>query len=285
MRKPARIMMLALIGATLAGLVGARVEVPVYTARQLRDPAFVQAEIQRFEDIRKRLIQEYDRASPLMRAAMRSDDEKVEMALLMLRYVEKNGFSFQNEELRAFEFFAFSQFPQQGAAKPRKRTAGGVPASNSPNDEGRSTGDDVSKHRVEEQDGRILVDGEAAGGGRSDRRGAFGFPGKEAGTRGFILWLILLISVMLILGILIWTTVLFAGLRFVGGNNLEFGYILGTVLRIILPALVPCLGLILVGWIIDRRHETGWGGAIVAYLVASALLCGAGYLLMLLTGK
>jgi hypothetical protein len=272
--------------ALLAGSVVAKVELPVYTARQLRNPAFVQAEVKRFEEIRLQLIRDYDTASPIMRAVLRGDDERVEMALEMLRYVEKNGFLMEDPALRGMSYFTFSPFPESVSSKSGRREYQET-TDLSPASESEPIGKLESKSdKSEEISRRLPVDGvEPLREGRSSSGKSTGETEEDPHLKESILALIL--SLLIFLGIIfsIWTAVLMLGLRFVGGENLGFREVLGTVLRIILPAWIPCAGLILVGWIINRRHETGWGGAIVACLVAYLLMCVIVFTVMLLTGQ
>jgi hypothetical protein len=61
------------------------------------------------------------------------------------------------------------------------------------------------------------------------------------------------------------------GLRVVNGQNRGFGTVFVTVLIGVILSLIPCLGCILYWYIIKTRHQTGWGGAIGAWLIAGLI--------------
>jgi len=82
-----------------------------------------------------------------------------------------------------------------------------------------------------------------------------------------VLFIILFFVLMLVLG----TLFLMAGLSVVGGKNRSFGTTFVTVLIGTILTLIPCLGCIIYWYIIKTRHETGWGGAIAAWLIAGLI--------------
>jgi hypothetical protein len=81
------------------------------------------------------------------------------------------------------------------------------------------------------------------------------------------LFIVLFFIIMLVLG----TLFLMAGLSVVNGKHREFGTTFITVLIGTILTLIPCLGCIIYWYIIKTRHETGWGGAIGAWLIAGLI--------------
>jgi hypothetical protein len=72
--------------------------------------------------------------------------------------------------------------------------------------------------------------------------------------------------VMIIISILI----LGWALRYVNGTNTEFFSVAITaILMSILTAFIPCLGCIIALYIIKLRHDVGWGGALIAWILAA----------------
>jgi hypothetical protein len=82
-----------------------------------------------------------------------------------------------------------------------------------------------------------------------------------------VLFIVLFFVLMLVLG----TLFLMAGLSVVNGKNRGFGETFVTVLIGSILTLIPCLGCIIYWYIIKTRHETGWGGAIGAWLIAGLI--------------
>jgi hypothetical protein len=83
-----------------------------------------------------------------------------------------------------------------------------------------------------------------------------------------LLFLVLFLVLMLVLG----TLFLMAGLSAVNGKHRVFGTTLGTVvIGSLLMLVLPCLGCILYWYFINVRHDTGWGGAIGAWVIAGLI--------------
>lgn len=79
-------------------------------------------------------------------------------------------------------------------------------------------------------------------------------------------FLALLGIIMIIISILI----LGWALRYVNGTNTEFFSVAITaILMSILTAFIPCLGCIIALYIIKIRHDVGWGGALIAWILAA----------------
>jgi hypothetical protein len=83
--------------------------------------------------------------------------------------------------------------------------------------------------------------------------------------------LVLFIAVFFILALVLGALFLMLGLRVVNGQNRGFGTVFVTVLIGVILSLIPCLGCILYWYIIKTRHQTGWGGAIGAWLIAGLI--------------
>ena len=79
-----------------------------------------------------------------------------------------------------------------------------------------------------------------------------------------LIFLAVLILVSWILGALF----MMVGLGAVGGKHREIGSVMITVLVGALLGWIPCLGCILYWYFIKMRHETSWGGAIAAWIIA-----------------
>ena len=82
-----------------------------------------------------------------------------------------------------------------------------------------------------------------------------------------LVFVVLFFVLMLVLG----TLFLIVGLGVVNGKHREFGTTFVTVLIGSILTLIPCLGCIIYWYIIKTRHETGWGGAIGAWLIAGLI--------------
>ena len=82
---------------------------------------------------------------------------------------------------------------------------------------------------------------------------------------------ILIVVGLLIVMILLNLLFLKIGIKAVKGSNLKGGALFGTWLLGILCNLVPCVGCILYWVVINNRHKTGFGNAIIAWLIAILL--------------
>lgn len=87
----------------------------------------------------------------------------------------------------------------------------------------------------------------------------------------FLANIVLFIAVFFVLGLILGALFLMLGLRVVNGQNRGFGAVFVTVLIGVILSLIPCLGCILYWYIIKTRHQTGWGGAIGAWLIAGLI--------------
>jgi len=83
--------------------------------------------------------------------------------------------------------------------------------------------------------------------------------------------IVLFIAVFFILALVLGALFLMLGLRVVNGQNRGFGAVFVTVLIGVILSLIPCLGCILYWYIIKTRHQTGWGGAIGAWIIAGLI--------------
>lgn len=77
-------------------------------------------------------------------------------------------------------------------------------------------------------------------------------------------WVILAIVLLLVLN----TAFLKVGLNAVHGKNKQFGDVMVTVIVGLILSIIPCLGCILYWVVINSRHKTGFGNAILAWLIA-----------------
>ncbi|MHA1902769.1 MAG: hypothetical protein ACXADL_04405 [Candidatus Thorarchaeota archaeon] len=89
---------------------------------------------------------------------------------------------------------------------------------------------------------------------------------------GFLVANIFLIIILMIV-VFIVVNALFLGiaLGFVNGENRDFGTTFGTALGSALLGWIPCLGCIIAWWLIKTRHELGWGGAIIAWILTGII--------------
>jgi len=80
--------------------------------------------------------------------------------------------------------------------------------------------------------------------------------------------IVIIIVLFFVIGLVLGTLFLMLGLSAVNGKHREFGTVFVTVLIGVVLSIIPCLGCILYWYMIKTRHETGWGGAIAAWLIA-----------------
>jgi hypothetical protein len=85
------------------------------------------------------------------------------------------------------------------------------------------------------------------------------------------MWLIVFLVATILIGLVLGTLFLMVGLGAVGGKHKEFGPVFVTVLIGSVLGWIPCVGCIIYWYIIKTRHETGWGGAIGAWLLAGLI--------------
>ena len=62
------------------------------------------------------------------------------------------------------------------------------------------------------------------------------------------------------------------GLGFVNGSNRELGSTFVTALLMSIVTLIPCLGCFIAWYFIKSRHNVGWGGALVAWLLGAIIM-------------
>ncbi|GAB4318666.1 MAG: hypothetical protein Kow0069_21900 [Promethearchaeota archaeon] len=79
------------------------------------------------------------------------------------------------------------------------------------------------------------------------------------------------IIIALLVAFLLQALFLYVGVKVVKGHNDSFGEVLLTAILNFLVGLIPCIGCILQWVVINSRHETGFGNAIVAWLIAVLL--------------
>ncbi len=92
-------------------------------------------------------------------------------------------------------------------------------------------------------------------------------------------WMDLLLSssgiiiIVLVIVILFVINGVFLGiaLGFVNGRNRALGDTFVTAILIACVSWIPCLGCILSLYFIKSRHSTGWGGAIIAYILTGII--------------
>lgn len=83
--------------------------------------------------------------------------------------------------------------------------------------------------------------------------------------------ILLLVFLMFILNLIIQGVFLGVGLGFVNGKNRELGTTFVTALLMSLVSWIPCLGCILAWYFIKSRHEVGWGGALIAWILGGII--------------
>ena len=86
-----------------------------------------------------------------------------------------------------------------------------------------------------------------------------------------IIIIVTVIVVILLIEIVLGAFFLWLGLKAVDSSDDSFGRILVTQLLNMLAGLIPCVGCILQWYIIKSRHDTSWGGAIGAWLLAGLI--------------
>jgi hypothetical protein len=82
-----------------------------------------------------------------------------------------------------------------------------------------------------------------------------------------VVWII--VSVLLVF--VLQTIFLMVGIKAVKGSNKKFGSVFVTSLINWVCTFVPCIGCILQWVVINSRHKTGFGNAILAWLIAIVL--------------
>jgi len=83
-----------------------------------------------------------------------------------------------------------------------------------------------------------------------------------------IVIIIVLIVVVFLIFLIIGAFFLWLGLKAVDSTSDTFGNVCVTQVINIALGLIPCIGCILQWYAIKERHDTSWGGAIGAWLLA-----------------
>ena len=84
--------------------------------------------------------------------------------------------------------------------------------------------------------------------------------------------LLLIIFLLIIVNLIIQGIFLGIGLGFVKGQNRELGTTFVTALLMSLVIWIPCLGCFIAWYLIKSRHEVGWGGALIAWLLGAIIM-------------
>jgi hypothetical protein len=83
--------------------------------------------------------------------------------------------------------------------------------------------------------------------------------------------ILLLVFLIFILNLIIQGVFLGIGLGFVNGKNRQIGSTFVTALFMSVVIWIPCLGCILAWYFIKSRHEVGWGGALIAWILGGII--------------
>ncbi len=82
------------------------------------------------------------------------------------------------------------------------------------------------------------------------------------GTAGLLLVVLMIVVYFVIAGLL-----LGVALGFIGGKNRDLGSTFFTAILMALVSPLPCINCILGLYFIKSRHNTGWGGAAIAWIL------------------
>ncbi len=80
-----------------------------------------------------------------------------------------------------------------------------------------------------------------------------------------------LIIIVIVVFLIVYGLFLGIALGFVNGENRNLGTTFVTALGIALLGWIPILGCIISWYLIKTRHEVGWGGAIIAWLLTAII--------------
>ncbi|TFH05913.1 MAG: hypothetical protein E4H14_11795 [Candidatus Thorarchaeota archaeon] len=83
---------------------------------------------------------------------------------------------------------------------------------------------------------------------------------------------VMIIALVFIVALIVQAIFLGVGLGFVNGSNRELGSTFVTSLMMSLVTWIPCLGCILAWYFIKSRHNVGWGGALIAWLLGAIIM-------------
>ncbi len=81
--------------------------------------------------------------------------------------------------------------------------------------------------------------------------------------------ILIIVGIFVIVGAIVQGIFLKIGLGFVSGRNRELGTTFVTALMMTVVSWIPCLGCILAWYFIKSRHDVGWGGALVAWILGA----------------
>ncbi len=97
-----------------------------------------------------------------------------------------------------------------------------------------------------------------------------------------IMNLLIIVFLLFIINLLIQGIFLGVGLGFVNGQNRELGTTFVTALLMSLVIWIPCLGCFIAWYFIKSRHEVGWGGALIAWLLGAVIMAIVFFAIMIL---
>ena len=87
-----------------------------------------------------------------------------------------------------------------------------------------------------------------------------------------IMNLVIIAVLFIIINLIIQGIFLGIGLGFVNGQNRDLSSTFVTALLMSLVIWIPCLGCFIAWYFIKSRHEVGWGGALVAWLLGAIIM-------------
>ena len=82
---------------------------------------------------------------------------------------------------------------------------------------------------------------------------------------------VLLFFLVIIVSFIIQAIFLGIGLGFVNGENRDLSSTFVTSLLMALVIWIPCLGCFIAWYFIKSRHNVGWGGALIAWLLGAII--------------
>jgi hypothetical protein len=83
--------------------------------------------------------------------------------------------------------------------------------------------------------------------------------------------ILLIIFIVFIISFIIQGFFLGVGLGFVNGENRDLSTTFVTALLMSLVIWIPCLGCFIAWYFIKSRHNVGWGGALIAWLLGAII--------------
>lgn len=97
--------MLLVLAATGTDVWAGNYQVPAYTPDQLKDKAFVAAELETIMALRVETEKQLAAASPIQKVTIRANLTSLDMVLEALRYVQKNGYQPRDLERWKLDYF------------------------------------------------------------------------------------------------------------------------------------------------------------------------------------